>query len=360
MRRILPIIAALFILLYVFLLNRNNTSLVSAELASHVVISEIQISGGGDTSVTTDEFVELYNPTGSSVDLTGWHLMRKTSGGVDPILVATLSGSIASHGFFLIAHTNYDGAVNENQTYDSENIASNNTVILHSDGLGDVDKVGMGTASDFEGTDQTSSPANNRSIERKAFASSLLTDMVNGGAHALAGNGEDSDDNAADFVYRTTVQGADPQNASSPIETPTEVTPSVTPTPSEEPTQTPTPTEELTSTPTPTVESTSTPTPTEEPTNTPTPTSEPTQTPTSSPTPTEILEPTSTPTASPTPTEELTNTPTPTPKFFSVPTPPSPKIFYKVPLLICDLKIKEMHVGFLTFRIPFPTCKLIQ
>ncbi len=280
---------------------------------NHVVISEVQIGG----TTATDEFVELYNPTGSAIDLTGYRLTRKTSGGGEDNLVSSLSGTIPSHGYFLLTHANYDGAVTFNQQYSASNsVADDSTVLLYSDAsITLVDKVGFGTPTDSE-TSPASNPADDGSIERKAKDTSDANSMVNGDDQ-LQGNEYDSGNNANDFVVRT---ASDPQNTSSQIEAPTS-TQQPTPTPTEEPT--PTPTEEPS--PTPTIEPTPTeeptPTPTEEPS--PTPTEEPTPTPTEEPTPTPTEEPSPTPTIepSPTPTEEPTPTPTQEPS----PTPePSP------------------------------------
>ena len=38
---------------------------IAQEVPAHVVISEVQIA--------TNEFVELYNPTNSAINMTGWH-----------------------------------------------------------------------------------------------------------------------------------------------------------------------------------------------------------------------------------------------------------------------------------------------
>ena len=79
-----------------------------------------------------------------------------------------------------------------------------------------VDTVGWGTAAGPEGMPTpiaTGGPL--VSLERKANAMSTSMSMTTGGADELLGNGEDTDNNAADFVPRAT---RDPQNSMSPQE----------------------------------------------------------------------------------------------------------------------------------------------
>lgn len=296
------------------LLRRTSVSAA----ARHIVISEIQVSG--DTA--NDEFVELYNPTGQSQNLTGWRL-RKVSGSSGINLVADMSGTIPAYGFYLIAHPGYDGlpAADLLYTATSSGITSSSTVYLYSDeGVTLVDKVGIGTASDFEGS-PAATPSANGSIERKANGASTLDSMQTGGADELSGNGEDSDNNGNDFVLRA---GSQPQNSYSIPEQPTAP---ATPTPEPEPTVTPTlqPTPEPTATPEPTISPTPFPTPTPEPSPSPvpsvTPTPEPTVSPVSTPTPEPSPAPTSTPVPTPTPEPTIIPTPTPTDSPPPVPTP---------------------------------------
>ncbi len=61
-----------------------------------VVINEVAWAGSADSS--TDEWIELYNNSGQSVDLTNWHI-DDDHGASDYVIV---SGTIASHGYFLI------------------------------------------------------------------------------------------------------------------------------------------------------------------------------------------------------------------------------------------------------------------
>ena len=186
----------------------------------HVVISEIATKGPGGPD---DEFVELYNPTPSAVDLSGWSLQyRSATGSSFSVFKALPAGTtIAAHGYLLVGHNSYDDtAVAADVNYSSGLSGNGGTVALvsSSTALLDlahptlIDMVGYGTGATFEGeTGPAAIHATDGSMERKANAASDAASMETG-ADALAGNGHDTDDNAADFVVRAT---RDPQNAAS-------------------------------------------------------------------------------------------------------------------------------------------------
>ncbi len=182
--------------------------------AGHVVISEVKISGPSGSS--TDEFVELYNPTDSPVDITGWQLVKRTaSGAAYPLVEACETLAVAAHGYVLIAHpTGYTGAVVPDARYSTTNsLAADNSVELVSP-MGIVDLVGWGKATHFEGA-AAATPGNAKSIERKALPSSTAADVLDGGADVFRGNGEDTDRNDADFVSRDVPE---PQSSASELE----------------------------------------------------------------------------------------------------------------------------------------------
>ena len=209
------------------------TTTPTPTVTGSIVISEIQIAG----ATTTDEFIELYNPTSSPVDMEGWRLTKKTSTGSQSNLVSNISGIIPAYGYFLITHPNYDDTTISDLPYSatSNSISTNNSVILYSDaGVTIVDKIGMGDTIDVE-TVATENPTTDTSIERKAQSTSTTESMNVGGADEFAGNGEDTNNNLNDFLVRDIPQ---PQNSSSPIEIFGEE-PTIAPTP--EPTITPTP-----------------------------------------------------------------------------------------------------------------------
>lgn len=162
------------------------------KVPDHVVISEVMT---GKTGATKDEFVELYNPTDSSILLKGWRLSRKTESGAEYNLLTSFpEKSIPAHSFFLVIHkTDYTGSVTGDTKYSTiQSIAADNTVILYSDaGQTVVDKVGYGNASDFE-TAPSSDPGNDKSIERRPLEEE-------GSAPC-----QDTDDNSADFEVRDT------------------------------------------------------------------------------------------------------------------------------------------------------------
>lgn len=179
--------------------------------AENVVISEIQIAG----ATANDEFVELYNPTSSDINLSGWKLAKRSFSATSSyanLLSSFPDKIIPAKGYFLIAHpTGYDGGVPADAVYSSASyyIAADNAVILYSDtGHTIVDLVGLGAAASFK-TVTIGNPSPHQSIDRKAVATSTAELLVNG-AHQWQGNGYDSENNSSDFVLQP---NPNPQNS---------------------------------------------------------------------------------------------------------------------------------------------------
>ncbi|ATB48255.1 lamin tail domain-containing protein [Corallococcus macrosporus] len=198
--------------------------------AGHIVISEFAVEGEGGAG---DEFVELYNPTSSPVDISNWKIQYKAYSSANYNASFTLPDDaiIPARGYYLAVSGGYAstsgntvaGDANWNNTL---NLAANNNgghvrigypELAVSDGLSSplvVDTVGYLRANAAEGTPVPGYPPEAGSFERKASAASTVETMTDG-ADALLGNGHDSNDNAADFILRPARQ---PQNASSPAE----------------------------------------------------------------------------------------------------------------------------------------------
>gem|GEM_PF-990986 len=256
-------------------------------VSSNVVISEIQTNGDG-TSAADDEFIELYNPTNSSVAIGSWSIQVR--GGASSTFTKRnfpSGASIPAHGYYLIVTSSgYNGSTSGDLSQGTFTLSATGATVALVNGQTTlstgtessiVDKVAYGTGTTLSPeSSATSAPAANGSIERKPGAS----DSTNG-------NGEDTDNNANDFALRST---SEPQNSSSAIEPSSSTTTN---------TSTSTSTSTSTHTRTPTLTNTSTVSPTHTRTSTPTSTSTAPHTLTITNTPTRTLTPTNTSTTAP-------------------------------------------------------------
>lgn len=186
----------------------------------HLVISQVRIS---TISSANTDFVELYNPTNSSINLsTKFYLHRYNTTPTDKNLPLNfVNNTIPAKGFFLLANTSYTGgdlpAGGADATYTASNvILSNYCVYLSTTDTTyaalpsiKIDAVGLGTNPQYE-TKATTSPAAGKTVERKPGSPD--------------GNGTDTDNNSADFMYPVT---SHPRNSSTPSEPP--VTPNTAP-----------------------------------------------------------------------------------------------------------------------------------
>lgn len=183
-----------------------------AQPASHVVISEARINGTGQAE--NDEFVELYNPTSSPVDLTGWSVLTQNATGGNQDTVQ-LGGVLPAHRFLLIG----DAGMIPAPDYPLTSFSLTNgggSIILRDASQQTVDALGWSPSAQVrEGTPMATSGADGNSLERKASASSTAQTLALGGSEEFAGNGYDTENNANDFVIQTAVS---PQNSASPAE----------------------------------------------------------------------------------------------------------------------------------------------
>jgi parallel beta-helix repeat protein len=218
----------------------RNSGVVSDVPANHVVISEIAAAG----SDAYDEFVELYNPTTSSIDISGWQLQYASSTGSTWTAKATIGSSvfIQAHGFYLLANMGGDADYTIGNGYDVPasgpmadtwwdstsglGNSAGKVRMTQSDGDTLVDTLGWGSGTTgCEGNPfliSWSTPYPQwQSPERMALPDSVagsgITGMEAGGGHEFLGNGYDSDDNSANFIQRTTRQPQNKANATESI-----------------------------------------------------------------------------------------------------------------------------------------------
>ena len=96
-RPALLLVTAIFLLLGLIYISPDNVA--SAATATHIVISEIQVAG----ATTSDDFIEIYNPTNAPVSLNGYRIVKHTSTGATDSAIMTFGASdtIAANAYFL-------------------------------------------------------------------------------------------------------------------------------------------------------------------------------------------------------------------------------------------------------------------
>lgn len=185
----------------------------AAEPTNHLVISEVQTGG----ALTTDEFIELYNPTGDPVSLNGWSLQYRTNGTLiihnfDPTHV------VPAYGYFLArpsvsapvaADTYYDAGVagidNLDDDFGTVYLMKTTAPVITGADPAIVDRLAYGAGSESPETGSAPAPATGESLERKP------------GQSFTEGNGIDTSSNITDFMIRTTPE---PQLSTSAPEQP--------------------------------------------------------------------------------------------------------------------------------------------
>ncbi|MDO9260448.1 MAG: T9SS type A sorting domain-containing protein [Flavobacteriaceae bacterium] len=168
--------------------------------STSIVISQVY-GGGGTTGATyTHDFVELFNKSGSSVDITGWSIQYNTS-----ISTTTtwsklnLPSVVIQKGqYFLIQLAQGSGGTTALPIPDAIGtiamgvnagkvvlVNHTNAIAIQCPDTGVIDLVGYGSTNCFEGSGYTASPSNTTSVMR-----------INNGM-------TDTDNNDDDFVTTT-------------------------------------------------------------------------------------------------------------------------------------------------------------
>jgi predicted extracellular nuclease len=91
---------------------------VSAQTPTHVLISQVYGGGGNSGATYKNDFVELFNPTASTVSLTGWSVQYASAAGTT-YSVTTLSGSIAPGQYYLVQESQGAGGTTNLPTPDA-------------------------------------------------------------------------------------------------------------------------------------------------------------------------------------------------------------------------------------------------
>lgn len=158
---------------------------LATSCTDHVVLNEVKVAGSGTASgVANDEFVEIYNPCGTTISLANWTLVHRAASGTNENVIATLSKSIGGNGYFLVAETQCACSTSADVTYTTGTLAATGGGIGLRNPSGTlIDSIGYGTGTDnafVEGA-PAAAPGGGQSIARHP-------------------NGFDSDHNDSDFT----------------------------------------------------------------------------------------------------------------------------------------------------------------
>ncbi|MCB2153404.1 S8 family serine peptidase [bacterium] len=250
--------------------------------------------------------LEIYNPTGSAIDLSTYSIRLYLNGSSTVSESTTLSGGpIAAGGTYVVTYHQADTALKNlaDQTWNKLTFDGNDAIELVN-GSTVIDSIGQVGVN--PGTEWLNNGVGTADETLRRWATITDGDTNSGDAFDPSAEWVSFPVDTFSGVGSHTVDCVTPTPTDTPTATPSD-TPSPTPsdTPSPTPSDTPSPTPS--DTPTPTPSDTPSPTPSDTPSPTPSDTPSPTPSDTPSPTPSD----TPTPTPSDTPTPTLTPTPTP-------------------------------------------------
>lgn len=174
--------------------------------ATHLIINEVYGGGGNSGATYANDFVELYNPTESAIDLSGYKITYYSAAGNAGGSCA-LVGSVPANSYYLAEQAKGTGGTTPLPSPDATCAlalsATQGSVSLTSAAGVTLDLVGYGSVAKFE-TNPTGATTNTTSVSRTGFA--------------------DTDDNSADFtrgapspVSKGTTPPPDPGQITLPI-----------------------------------------------------------------------------------------------------------------------------------------------
>lgn len=169
--------------------------------SDHIVISQIYGGGGNSGAPYANDYIELYNPTSTTFDITGWSLQYASATGASWTNKQPLGGSIAPGEYYLVQlasggangqvlpAANITGSINMSATAGKIALVKNGDSLTGSCPVGNdpdiVDFVGYGsTASCWEGTARAAAPSSATALFR---ANGGVTDTNQNGSDFTTG-----------------------------------------------------------------------------------------------------------------------------------------------------------------------------
>ncbi|MDQ7817622.1 MAG: lamin tail domain-containing protein [Melioribacteraceae bacterium] len=181
--------------------------LIISGQTNHLVIAEIYGAGGNSGATYRYDYIVLYNPTFSSIDLTSWSIQYQSATGISSPWTnykTNLTGSISANSYYIIQESggtngidlpippNVIGTISLNATAGKVALVNDQNYIIGIDDSNVIDFVGYGsTANSSEGNNPAPSPSTVSSICR--------ADNNGSQTYGSNGSGTDTDNNGNDF-----------------------------------------------------------------------------------------------------------------------------------------------------------------
>lgn len=153
----------------------NNTPTSTPVISSgHVLIAAVQIAGAS----SSNDFVKLYNPTQTSIDMSGWKLHKRSSTGTDYSIKTFPTGSVIASGqFFVWANSTagFSESIGANVSSTETLSADNSVALLDANGtMIDALAWGTGTGQYGEGPPYPTDPTASQILTRQLVNGSMV------------------------------------------------------------------------------------------------------------------------------------------------------------------------------------------
>lgn len=137
---------------------------------SQLFISQVQITGG--TGHSDDDFVELFNPNASPVNLNGYVLAKRTANTAKDSLVYSWSSDIfvPAYGFYLWANSGFAGISSAPDTSSTSTLSNDSSVVLRLGALDTgtiIDSLSWGTTNNGLPVSTYGNPSAGKALQRQ-------------------------------------------------------------------------------------------------------------------------------------------------------------------------------------------------
>lgn len=193
--------------------GQDGTTSISFDAAQRVVITCV-VAGGteppavkvnefstGVSGAATTEFVELFNPGSSGVDIGGTKVVYRSASGTSDTTLATVSSGtlLAAHAFYLLGGSGYAGAEPADLSFGTALSSTGGSIGIRAADGNLLDAVAYGTAVNGLGEGQP--------------ASAPPLTVSPGSSAVRLPDGADTDDNATDFTVTASPTPRGPNTA---------------------------------------------------------------------------------------------------------------------------------------------------